>query len=78
MREIDRNQRVLLIVLTLINFFNYLDRQIIFPLFNSIKAEFHVSDFQLGLLGTAFMLVHSVASLPLGIKDIIPLGAVRL
>jgi MFS family permease len=51
----------------LVNFFNYVDRQVIFPLFDHIKREFLVSDFQLGLLGTVFMLVHSLASLPLGI-----------
>jgi MFS transporter, Spinster family, sphingosine-1-phosphate transporter len=80
-RNMTRDQRVLLIVLTLINFFNYVDRQIIFPLFGSIKAEFHVTDFQLGLLGTLFMIVHSLASLPLGIladrwsrKGVIVLG----
>jgi len=64
--NLTRQQRILLIVLALINFFNYLDRQVIFPLFNSIKLEFGISDFELGLLGTVFMLVHSVASLPLG------------
>ncbi len=54
-------------VLFFINFFNYVDRQVIFPLFHNIQAEFHVSDYQLGLLGTIFMLVHSLASLPLGV-----------
>jgi MFS family permease len=52
--------------LALINFFNYIDRQVVFPLFPLIKNEFNVSDFELGLLGTVFMLVHSLASLPLG------------
>jgi len=56
----------MLITLALINFFNYIDRQVVFPLFPLIKKEFLVSDFELGLLGTVFMLVHSVASLPLG------------
>jgi MFS family permease len=65
MMGLTRNQRVLLIVLALINFFNYLDRQIIFPLFDSLKLEFGLDDFRLGLLGTVFMIVHSVASLPL-------------
>ena len=57
----------MLLILALINFLNYVDRQIIFPMFPVIKASFHVSDFQLGLLGTAFMLVHSLTTLPLGI-----------
>lgn len=54
-------------MLTLINFFNYFDRQVIFPLFNFLKKDFTLSDFELGLLGTVFMIVHSVASVPLGI-----------
>src|SRR3989344_3434248 len=64
--KLTKEQKTILIVLTLINFFNYVDRQLIFPLFDSIKQEFGVSDFQLGLLGTLFMLVHSLASVPLG------------
>jgi MFS family permease len=56
----------MLITLALINFFNYVDRQVVFPLFPLIKEEFLISDFELGLLGTVFMLVHSLASLPLG------------
>jgi len=59
-------QKRLLAVLALINFFNYVDRQIIFPLFPLIRNEFGVSDLELGLLGTVFMLVHSLASLPIG------------
>lgn len=57
----------ILAVLTLINFVNYIDRQIIFPLFSLIKQDFHLTDAQLGLLGTAFSFVHSVATMPLGI-----------
>ena len=60
------DQKRLLWTLALINFFNYVDRQVVFPLFPLIKDEFSVSDFELGLLGTVFMLVHSLASLPLG------------
>lgn len=54
-------------MLTLINFFNYFDRQVIFPLFAFLKVDFTLSDFELGLLGTVFMIVHSAASVPLGI-----------
>lgn len=66
LKSINRDQKFLLAILCLINFVNYIDRQVIFPLFGHIKAEFHVSDFQLGLLGTMFMLTHSILSLPLG------------
>lgn len=56
-----------LVILTLINFINYIDRSVIFPLFSPIKAEFALSDFQLGLLGTVFTVVNSLATLPCGI-----------
>jgi predicted MFS family arabinose efflux permease len=67
LKSLSREQKYMLLVLTLINFFNYVDRQVIFPLFHDIQLEFHVSDTQLGLLGTVFMLVHSLSSVPLGI-----------
>lgn len=69
--------------MTLINFFNYFDRQVIFPLFAFLKLDFTLSDFQLGLLGTVFMIVHSITSVPLGIladksvrKNIISFGVI--
>lgn len=52
-----------LIVLTLINFLNYFDRLIVFPMFPLLKEEFGVSDFRLGLLGSVFIVVHSLAVL---------------
>jgi predicted MFS family arabinose efflux permease len=66
-KNLNRQQKQLLLVLTLINLVNYVDRQVVFPLFHNIKMEFGISDFSLGLLGTMFMLVHSVTSLPLGV-----------
>ncbi|MDB4940309.1 MAG: hypothetical protein JWO40_734 [Candidatus Doudnabacteria bacterium] len=66
-KNLTRDQKFILWVLAFINFFNYIDRQVIFPLFHSIQNEFHVTDTQLGLLGTVFMLVHSLASVPLGL-----------
>jgi MFS family permease len=52
-------------------------------LFNFLKKDFTLSDFELGLLGTVFMVVHSVASVPLGIladrwirKRIISIGVI--
>lgn len=61
------SQKRLLWVLTLINLVNYLDRQVVFPLFGHLKAEFGLTDFHLGLLSTVFLLVHSLAIFPLGI-----------
>ncbi len=55
-----------LTVLALVNFVNYVDRQIIFPLFPLLRQHFSLSDLQLGMLGSAFSLVHALAALPLG------------
>lgn len=73
--------RKILLVLTLIEFINYFDRQVVFPLFSFLKADFGLSDFELGLTGTVFMIIHASFSVPLGIladkwirKNIIALG----
>ncbi len=49
-----------------INFLNYMDRFILPSVLTSIQKEFHISDFQAGLLATAFTLVYAVAALPFG------------
>ncbi|MBI4893521.1 MAG: MFS transporter, partial [Acidobacteria bacterium] len=41
---------------------NYLDRQVIFSLLPPIRAEFHVADAQLGLLGAVFLWVYAACS----------------
>ena len=56
----------LLALLVSVNLVNYLDRQLIFPLFPYLKDEFGLTDFRLGLLGTVFIVVHALASLPFG------------
>lgn len=53
-------------VLALINLVNYVDRQIIFPLFPFLRREFGLSHLQFGSLATAFTIVLSIGSLPLG------------
>jgi MFS transporter, Spinster family, sphingosine-1-phosphate transporter len=55
-----------LLLLTAVNLLNYFDRLIVFPMFVYLKDEFSVSDFKLGLLGSVFILVNSLAVLPLG------------
>ena len=40
-------------------FFNYADRQAIFSVFPLLKTELHLSDLQLGALGSAFMWVYA-------------------
>ena len=59
-------QAQILVILTLVNFVNYIDRQIIFGLVPLIKADFALSHFQVALLGTVFSIVHSLGTLPLG------------
>jgi len=50
-------------VLTLINFLNYVDRWIIASLLESLrKSELHLSDTQLGLIGSGFIIVYMAAS----------------
>lgn len=56
-----------LAVLTLINVVNYLERNAIFALFEPIKRDLNLSDAHLGWLGSAYVLVFSVAALPVGV-----------
>jgi MFS transporter, Spinster family, sphingosine-1-phosphate transporter len=62
----------ILTILALINFINYVDRQIISPLVPLLTASVEsgglgISYAQAGWLASAFMVVHSLASVPLGI-----------
>jgi MFS family permease len=41
---------------------NYADRQAIFSVFPPLKAEMHLGDVQLGVIGSAFMWVYALAS----------------
>jgi MFS transporter, Spinster family, sphingosine-1-phosphate transporter len=59
--------RVALGVLFLVNLFNYIDRQIIFGVFPLVKEDLGLTDAELGWLGSAFMLLYMLASIPLGI-----------
>ena len=58
--------RYLLAVMVGINFLNYLDRWVASAAAPLIQSEFALSDFEVGLLGTAFLLVYAVAALPFG------------
>lgn len=49
-------------VLTAINFVNYIDRFILTALLPEIQGELHLTHYQAGWLGTAFILVYAVAS----------------
>jgi predicted MFS family arabinose efflux permease len=61
-----RQQWKVLAILALVNFVNYVDRQILFPLFPFIRRDFGLTFFQLGSLVTAFTIVLALATVPLG------------
>ena len=50
-----------------INFLNYMDRWIGSAVAPLIQTEFGLSDFNVGLLGSAFTLVYALAALPFGL-----------
>jgi MFS family permease len=59
----QRAARYALVILTLINLFNYLDRWVVAAVLESIKkSELHPTDTQLGLLGTGFIVVYTLTS----------------
>src|SRR5687768_17057210 len=61
-----RYKNYLLILLTIILLSNYVDRLALGILLEDIKAEFDLSDTQLGLLGgLAFSLFYSVMGIPM-------------
>src|SRR3954453_17217462 len=53
-------------VLALVNFVNYADRQILYPLFPLLRREFGLNHLQLGEIAAAFTIVLALGSLPLG------------
>lgn len=66
-KSYSRLQWRILLIMAAMNFINYVDRQVVFPLFHVFSEEFDLTDFELGLLATSFMFVHSLALLPFGV-----------
>ena len=58
--------RYVLAVMVGINFLNYLDRWVGSAVAPLIQKEFRLDDFEVGLLGTAFLLVYAMAAVPFG------------
>ena len=54
-------------LLTFINLLNYADRNVVFALFEPIKRDLQLSDQQLGWIGSAYVIVLSLAALPMGV-----------
>ncbi len=61
-RSVERGLRSPLILLTAINFLNYIDRYVVASVFEPVKRELHFSDAQLGWLLSAFMVAYAVTS----------------
>ncbi len=64
-----------------INFLNYLDRAIFAGLGPVVQSDLKLNDFQIGILGNAFIVVYTLVALPLGLlanrfarKSILALG----
>ena len=51
-----------LVVLTAINFVNYIDRYVLAAVLESVRVDFALTDSSAGLLGSMFMLVYMVVS----------------
>jgi len=54
-------------LLAAVNLVSYLHRSVVFALFDPIKADLGLTDAQLGLFASAYILVYSLAALPLGV-----------
>ena len=59
--------RTILWIMIAINFFNYVDRIIFAAVGPELKRAFHLTDGQIGMTGSAFILVYAVSALPLGL-----------
>lgn len=55
------------IVLLTINILNYADRSVLSAVGPTLQKDLHLSDTQLGLLGSSFLLIYAIATLPLGV-----------
>jgi MFS family permease len=54
-------------LLTAVNFLNYLDRIVFVAVGPALKEAFHLNDGQVGVTASAFLLVYTVAALPMGL-----------
>lgn len=62
-RPLNKNYKWYVVgMLWFIAFFNYADRQAVFSVFPLLSAEFHLSNLQLGLLGSSFAWVYGLCA----------------
>jgi len=53
-------------LLATVNLLNYANRNLVPPVYDDLRARYHLADDELGMLGTAFLLVHALMTLPSG------------
>ena len=63
----NRYAMYVLVLMFGINFLNYMDRWVTSAVAPLIQAEFGLSDFSIGLLGSAFTFVYAIGALPFGL-----------
>ena len=61
-KTVERHALYAMGVLCAINLVNYIDRQVMFAVFEPVRSAFGLSDTRLGVLGSAFMWVYLLAS----------------
>ncbi len=62
----SRRAHTILAVLAVTNLVGYAARNSLFTVYDDLRAKFHVDDATLGLLTTAFLVPHAIATLPFG------------
>ncbi|MEO8381214.1 MAG: MFS transporter [Acidobacteriota bacterium] len=62
MTKSNRGSTYALLILTLINLFNYIDRWVVAAVVEPVKAELGLTDAQMGLIAAAFIVVYTMAS----------------
>ena len=56
------NAALVLGVLLAANVINYADRNVLFPLYDDLRARFHLDNDAIGLLTSLYMVAHAVAT----------------
>ena len=59
--------RFIFALLLIINILNYADRSVLSAVQTKIQIDFGLSNTQLGLLGSSFLFIYAIATLPLGV-----------
>src|SRR5579875_527014 len=53
---------IIVVLLWIVSFFNYADRSAITAIFPILKADYHFTDAELGLLGSSFLWVYACSA----------------